>query len=74
MQAAAIGRNADGVVVGTALLVLAAIIGIRLWWLRRRMGAGDGSVPPGPGQRAVGKQTIEGEYHVVIEEKDDSAG
>lgn len=62
------------VVVGTALIVLAAIVGIRLWWLGRKYGDQVGRQPPGSGGRGAGSQTIEGEYRVVIEEKDDSTG
>ena len=62
------------VVVGSALIVLAAIVGIRLWWLRRKYGDQVGSQPPGSGGRAAGSQTIEGEYRVVIEERDDTTG
>ena len=55
---------------GSLLLVLAAIVSIRLWWIRRRM-----AKSPSPGAsagRGAGgtRQTIEGEYRVVIEEKD----
>ena len=55
---------------GSLLLVLAAIVSIRLWWIRRRMARGPS---PGASTRSGADgtpQTIEGEYHVVIEEKD----
>ena len=54
------------VVLGSIILVLAAIVGIRVWWfnrqLRRRAGAARprGSADPG----STGG-VIEGEYHVV---------
>ncbi len=60
------------VVLGAALLILAALIGIRLWWLRRKMSAsGEASRPGSPAHRA-GTQTIEGEYHVIVDERNDS--
>ena len=62
------------VVVGTALIVLAAIVGIRLWWLRRKFGNQVGGPPPRSGGRAAGSQTIEGEYRVVSEDRDDTTG
>ena len=62
------------VIVFAALMVLAAVVGIRLWWLRRKMG-GDAEYPPGGTADPVAdRQTIEGEYRVVIEEKDDGTG
>ncbi len=54
---------------GSLLLVLAAIVSIRLWWIRRRVAKGPASgVSTGQAGDAV-PQTIEGEYHVVIEEE-----
>ena len=59
------------VVLGVALLVLAAIVGIRLWWLGRK---GQGvEIGVRPRQSTDRKQTIEGEYRVVIEEREDDA-
>lgn len=51
---------------GALILVLAAIVGIRVWWFNRkiRRQMGDGSTP-GPGGSAVHVEVIEGEYHVV---------
>ena len=58
-------------IVGSLLLVLAAVVSIRLWWFRRKM-ARDPSFQAEASERAgVARQTIEGEYHVVVEEKDD---
>lgn len=60
------------VVLGAALLILAAFIGIRIWWLRRKMsGSGVGS-GPGTVSRRAGSETIEGEYRIVIDERDES--
>lgn len=51
------------VVLGTIVTVLAAIIGIRLWWLNRKLvrGAGSGR----PERRPASDQVIEGEFRVV---------
>ena len=57
-------------ILGSLLMVLAAVVSIRLWWLRRKLAKGP---VPGPSTRAGSPgtpQTIEGEYHVVIEEKE----
>jgi len=59
------------VVFGSALLILAAVVGIRLWWFRRKAARRPGHVRPG-GSGA--HRTIEGEYHVVIEDRDDRQG
>ena len=55
------------VVLGGALLVLASIVGIRLWWLARK-GQRVGKTSRRPAERT---ETIEGEYRVVIEDRDD---
>jgi len=52
------------VVLGSIILVLAAIVGIRVWWFNRKLrreGTGTGA----PDQRPPGDGVIEGEYHVV---------
>lgn len=58
------------VILGSVLLVMGAVFGIRLWWLRHRIAKSAASVSPGKRPGAAGRQTIEGEYHVVIEERD----
>jgi membrane protein implicated in regulation of membrane protease activity len=58
-------------IVGSLLLVLAAVVSIRLWWFRRKM-ARDPSYRAQVNERAdVTRQTIEGEYRIVVEEKED---
>jgi len=51
------------VVLGSIILVLAAIIGLRVWWFNRKLRSQAGvqhtQDPPPPGG------IIEGEYHVV---------
>jgi hypothetical protein len=57
------------VALGSIFLVLAAIIGIRVWWLNKRMGRqfSKGANEPAPGAARV--EVIEGEYSVVSSEK-----
>ena len=54
-------------IVGGFVLVMAAFVGIRNWWYRRR------GVPPGPGaaRKADSPMVIEGEYREV-RRRDDS--
>ncbi len=49
------------IVLGSIVAVLAAIVGLRLWWLNRRLN----------GRRQAGKAggVIEGEFHVVDEDR-----
>ena len=51
------------VVLGSIVLVLAAIIGLRVWWFNRKLRSQAGVQPP-PDQPPPGG-IIEGEYHVV---------
>ena len=54
------------VVLASIIFVMAAVIGVRVWWLNRKLrkaGPGAGAEPPHPGG------VIEGEYHVVVEER-----
>lgn len=60
------------VVLGAALLILAAIIGIRLWWLRRKISASGAASRRGSPEHRSSTQTIEGEYHVVVDRRDDA--
>jgi membrane protein implicated in regulation of membrane protease activity len=58
------------VILGSLILVLAAVLSIRLWWLRRKM-ARDPASRVQSAERPNGvQQTIEGEYHVIVEEED----
>ena len=58
------------VILGSAILVLAAIFGVRLWWLRHRIAKSAGSIEPDGQPRATTRETIEGEYRVIIREND----
>lgn len=56
------------VILGTLLMIVAAVVSIRLWWLRRKL-ARDPAFRARHGERPAGTtQTIEGEYRVVIED------
>ena len=58
------------IIVGSLLLVLAAVVSIRLWWFRRRMARDTSYRAPGSERAEVIRQTIEGEYHIVVEDKE----
>ena len=55
------------VVLGSVILVLGAIIGLRVWWFNRKLRKQPGVQPP-PEQQAKGG-VIECEYHVVKSDK-----
>ena len=58
------------VVLGTAMLVLAAVVGVRLWWFNRKLRKQAASGGSGRGPGGSRYRAIEGEYHVVLEERD----
>lgn len=55
------------VVLSSVLIVFAAIVGIRVWWFRRKFEKAQANRPPGDSPATAG--VIEGEYHIVVEEK-----
>lgn len=56
------------IVLGSIVAVLAAIIGLRLWWFSRKLKGQAGSAP-GSKQTTPGG-VIEGEYHVVKDQSE----
>ena len=55
------------VIVAAVVLVLAAIIGLRVWWFRRKLARNPGS-QAGPSSDPGGG-VIEGEYRVVADDQ-----
>jgi predicted lipid-binding transport protein (Tim44 family) len=58
------------VVLSSIVLILAAIIGIRVWWFKRKL-AKSGAMP-GQNEPAAPGGVIEGEYRVVDEDRRDT--
>jgi len=60
--------------IAAAVLVLAAVIGVRIWWLslkaRKRMGQQRGGAQTGPA-KTTDRSVIEGEYRVVAADRKD---
>lgn len=59
--------------VGLGLLAWLALA-LRMWWLRRRLGAGPGAGPPGAQDRQAGRregQVIDADYEVVSRKEED---
>ena len=59
------------VTLGAFLLVMAAVIGLRVWWLNRKLRR---NAPAGQGPAARGGPggVIEGEYRVVTRDQDEA--
>ena len=56
------------VIVGSIVLIMASIIGLRVWWFKRTLGK---QVPPGAAKsNASPGGVIEGEYQVVADDRD----
>jgi membrane protein implicated in regulation of membrane protease activity len=66
-----------GVVALVALLaaavVMAAIIGVRVWWLNRKIGRARKNSGNQAGQTTTSAEIIEGEFKVVAHDKDRDA-
>jgi hypothetical protein len=55
------------IIVGSIVLIMASIIGLRVWWFKRKM---RGQMPPGGERRGEApKGVIEGEYQVVDDDR-----
>jgi amino acid transporter len=63
-----------GVVALVALLaaavVMAAVIGVRVWWLKRKIGTRQKNHVNQTGKTTTNAEIIEGEFRVVTHEKD----
>jgi len=53
------------------VLVTAAVIGVRVWWLKRKISQGSTAESSSPRQRSPGG-VIEGEYQVVSKDHDET--
>jgi len=59
------------VVLGSIILIFAAIVGIRLWWFNRKLRRAGGRRAPGDRGANSSIGIIEGEFRVVDEERDE---
>jgi len=57
------------ITLGGLVLVLAAVIGVRVWWLGRKMRKQFAAGETEPGEKSASIEIIEGEYHVVSTQK-----
>lgn len=55
------------VVLASIILVIASVVGVRVWWLSRKLQ----KQAPREKTPAAGQDVIEGEYHVVIEDREE---
>ena len=53
-------------VLASVILVIAAVVGIRVWWFNRKLKKQQPQQQRQPGQD---RDVIEGEYHVVVEDR-----
>ncbi len=59
------------VVLGSIILVIAGVVGIRLWWFNRQLRKNAGRGHAASAGRESANDAIEGEYHVVYKDSDD---
>ncbi len=60
-------------IVGSIVAVMAAVIGIRVWWFKRKLrGQMQSGQSSDPGTGATAGGVIEGEYKVVAEDREDA--
>ena len=57
------------ITLGGLVLVLAAVIGVRVWWLGRKMRKQFAAGETEAGERSASIEIIEGEYRVVSTQK-----
>ena len=58
------------IIVGCIVLIMASIVGLRVWWFKRRMRKQPGVGRENDGSRRAG--VIEGEYRVVADDEKDA--
>jgi len=57
------------VIVGSIVLIMASVIGLRVWWFKRKM---RGQAPPGSARTSAAEGgVIEGEFRVVADDRKD---
>ena len=59
------------VILSAVLMIFAAVVGIRLWWFNRKLRKSGATASVHGTERRRPDGYIEGEYHVVIEERDE---
>jgi len=59
------------VVLSSIVLIFAAIVGIRLWWFKRKLRKAGGPGAPGSHSENRSIGVIEGEFRVVDDEQDE---
>ena len=61
------------VIVGSIVLIMASIIGLRVWWFKRQLRRNGSPTDTGPNQSATASKggVIEGGYKVVADDRDD---
>ncbi len=59
------------VVLGSIILVIAGVVGIRLWWFNRQLRKNAGRRHAASAGRESAIDVIEGEYHVVHKDSND---
>ena len=59
------------VILGSIFLVIAGIVGMRLWWFNRQLRKNAGSLHPVSASREATNGVIEGEYRVIHKDSDD---
>lgn len=58
------------IIVGSIVLIMAAVVGLRVWWFKRQLGSTMQSESTARKQQGAG--VIEGEYRVVDDESKDA--
>ncbi len=59
------------VVFGSIILVIAGIVGMRLWWFNRQLRKNAGGRYAAAARRGAANGAIEGEYRVIHQDSDD---